>query len=90
MNIALAFTRLFFFILSIFFITTYMIAGPTGYSLENLLIGALLGALLGVLLIGFDLLFKRFNLRSFNIAIVGLFHRLLHGRGPCTDPASHS
>lgn len=73
MNIALAFTRLFFFILSIFFITTYMISGPSGFSLENLLIGAGLGALLGCLLIGFDVLFKRFNLRSFNIAIVGLF-----------------
>ena len=73
MNVALAFTRLFFFILSIFFITTYMISGPSGFSLENLLIGAGLGALLGLLLFGFDILFKRFNLRSFNIAIVGLF-----------------
>lgn len=73
MNIALAFTRLFFFLLSIFFITTYMISGPSGFSLENLLIGAGLGSLLGFLLMGFDILFKRFNLRSFNIAIVGLF-----------------
>ena len=79
MNIALAFTRLFFFILSIFFITTYMISGPSGYSLENLLIGAGLGALLGLLLFGFDILFKRFNLRSFNIAIVGLFIGYLMG-----------
>lgn len=73
MNITLAFTRLFFFLLSIFFITTYMISGPSGFSLENLLIGAGLGSLLGFLLMGFDILFKRFNLRSFNIAIVGLF-----------------
>jgi uncharacterized protein YacL len=73
MNIALAFTRLFFFILSIFFITLYMISGPSGYTVENLLLGVLFGSALGCLLIGFDILFKRFNLRSFNIAIVGLF-----------------
>ncbi len=79
MNIALAFTRLFFFILSIFFITTYMISGPSGFTLENLLIGAGLGSLLGLLLFGFDILFKRFNLRSFNIAIVGLFIGYLMG-----------
>jgi uncharacterized protein YacL len=79
MNIALAFTRLFFFILSIFFITTYMISGPSGYSLENLLIGAGLGSLFGLLLFGFDMIFKRFNLRSFNIAIVGLFIGYLMG-----------
>lgn len=73
MNIALAFTRLFFFILCIFFITTYLISGESGYTFKNLLTGAALGSLLGVLLIGFDLLFKRFNLRSFNIAVIGLF-----------------
>lgn len=73
MNVALAFTRLFFFILSIFFITTYMIAGPGGYSLINFILGIALGSVLGFLLIGFDILFRRFNLRSFNIAIVGLF-----------------
>jgi len=79
MNITLAFTRLFFFILSIFFITTYMISGH-GFTLENFLIGAGLGSLLGILLIGFDILFKRFNLRSFNIAIVGLFIGYLMGQ----------
>jgi uncharacterized protein YacL len=73
MNITLAFTRLFFFILSIFFITTYMITGPLGFSVENLIIGIGLGALLGLLLMGFDVLFRRYNLRSFNISIVGLF-----------------
>jgi uncharacterized protein YacL len=73
MNLALAFTRILFMILSIFFITTYMIAGPTGYTLPNLLTGLSIGTLLGFALIGFDILFRRFNLRSFNIAIVGLF-----------------
>jgi uncharacterized protein YacL len=79
MNVALAFTRLLFVILSIFFITTYMIAGSGGYTLSNLLIGAGSGLLLGMGLIGFDLLFKRFNLRSFNIAIIGIFIGFLMG-----------
>ncbi len=79
MNLALAFTRLLFVILSIFFITTYMIAGSGGYTLSNLLTGAGMGLVLGLALIGFDLLFKRFNLRSFNIAIIGIFIGFLMG-----------
>lgn len=79
MNIALAFTRLLFIILSMFFFTTYMIAGTDGHSLSNVLTGVGLGLLFGFLLVGFDILFKRFNLRSFNIAIVGIFIGFLMG-----------
>lgn len=79
MNVSLAFTRLFFFILSIFFVTTYMISGTGGHSFENLFVGVLLGSVLGLALIGFDIMFKRFNLRSFNIAIIGLFIGYLMG-----------
>jgi len=71
MNITLAFVRILFFILSIFFLTTYMISG--GYTSVNLILGIVSGGILGLALIGFDLLFKRFNLRSFNIAVMGLF-----------------
>ncbi len=80
MNLALAFTRTLFFILSIVFMTTYMISGPNGYTGMNLAVGLGLGAILGFLLIGFDLLFKRFNLRAFNIAIIGLFVGYLMGQ----------
>lgn len=80
MNLALAFTRTLFFILSIIFMTTYMISGPDGYTGMNLAIGLGLGAILGLLLIGFDLLFKRFNLRAFNVAIIGLFVGYLMGQ----------
>ncbi len=80
MNLALAFTRILFVVLSIFFMTTYMIAGPEGYTALNLGIGALLGAILGLILIGFELLFRRFNLRSFNVAIIGLFIGYLMGQ----------
>lgn len=83
MNLALAFTRILFVILSVFFITTYMISGPSGYSLSNLLLGSGIGLLLGFALIGFDILFRRFNLRSFNIAIVGLFIGFFMGEALC-------
>lgn len=79
MNVALAFTRVLFVILSVFFLTTYMISGPSGYTPMNLLFGVLMGAGLGAALIGFDILFKRFNLRAFNIAIIGLFIGYLMG-----------
>jgi uncharacterized protein YacL len=79
MNVALAFIRVFFFILSVFFLTAYMISGTEGYTVTNLLLGIVMGAILGSLLIGLDILFKRFNLRAFNIAIIGLFIGYLMG-----------
>ncbi len=79
MNITLTFLRLFFFVLCIFFMTTYMLSSPTGTVPENALIGIVLGGGLGLLLIGFDTLFRKFNLRSFNIAIIGLFFGYLMG-----------
>jgi uncharacterized protein YacL len=79
MNVALAFTRIFFVILSVFFMTFYMVSGPMGFTGSNFSIGIGMGVLLASVLIGFDLLFKRFNLRSLNIAIVGLFIGYLMG-----------
>jgi uncharacterized protein YacL len=80
MNISLAFMRSLFVILSIFFMTVFMLSSPTGSTHVNALIGILLGVLFGFLLIGFDIAFKRFNLRSFNIAIVGIFIGYLMGQ----------
>ncbi len=80
MNLALAFTRILFVILSVFFMTLYMVSGPGGYTTGNLITGVVLGSILSAALFGFDLLFKRFNLRSFNIAIVGLFIGYLMGQ----------
>ena len=80
MNIAVAFYRLFFVILSVFFLTTYMVTGPAGYNLSNFLIGASVGLAAGLALIGIDLLFARFNLRSFNIVVIGLFIGYLMGQ----------
>lgn len=80
MNLALAFTRLLFLILSVFFMTAYMILGPGGYTGGRMALGICLGVGVGLALIGFDLLFKRFNLRAFNIAVIGLFVGYLMGQ----------
>lgn len=73
MNVTLAFTRFLFMVLSVFFITVYMLSLPMGTPLFNGILGIVIGLAFGFLLIGFDIIFKRFNLRSFNIAVVGLF-----------------
>ncbi|MFZ4772841.1 MAG: hypothetical protein ACOYK9_02485 [Chlamydiia bacterium] len=79
MNVALAFTRIFFTILSIFFITLYMIQSNTGELQYRILFGLVGGFSFSLLLIGFDTFFRKFNLRSFNIAIIGLFIGYLMG-----------
>jgi uncharacterized protein YacL len=42
--------------------------------------GALIGLIFGMVLISFDMFFRRFNLRSFNIAILGIFIGYLMGK----------
>jgi uncharacterized protein YacL len=79
MNISLAFLRTFFVILSIIFMTIYMNSSPLGPTFGNTMIGITLGLVFGMLLIAFDLAFRRFNLRSFNIAIIGIFIGYLMG-----------
>ena len=80
MNVALAFTRILFMALCVFFLTFYMVSGPNGFSFAKLSVGVLLGCGFGLLLIGFDTIFKRFNLRSFNIVVIGLFFGYLMGQ----------
>ncbi|NGX34939.1 MAG: putative PIN and TRAM-domain containing protein YacL [Candidatus Anoxychlamydiales bacterium] len=80
MNLSLVFSRIFFFILSVFFITIYMIGITIGDVKINAIIGVIIGAVFAFLLFGFDILFRRFNLRSFNIAIIGLFIGYLMGQ----------
>ncbi len=79
MNVSLAFTRIFFFILSIFFMTIYMISSPLPSMPIKVAIGIGIGAAFGFLLIGFDTFFRRFNLRSLNIAVMGMFIGYLMG-----------
>lgn len=80
MNVSIAFMRSLFVVLSIFFMTTFMLSSPTGTIITNALIGVIIGLIFGFLLIGFDIAFKRFNLRSFNIATIGMFIGYLMGQ----------
>ncbi|MGL5263222.1 MAG: TRAM domain-containing protein [Candidatus Rhabdochlamydia sp.] len=80
MNLSIAFMRSLFVVLSVFFMTTFMISNTSGSIQINALIGVLLGLIFGLFLIGFDILFKRFNLRSFNIAVIGIFLGYLMGQ----------
>ncbi len=57
-----------------------MVSSPHGSPTGNVFIGLALGAALIALLIGFDIIFRKFNLRSFNIAIIGLFLGYLMGQ----------
>lgn len=80
MNISLAFIRVFFVILSILFLTTYTTTTSIeGFTFANIIIGVISGLAFGFVLIGTDSLFKRFNLRTFNIATLGLFCGYLMG-----------
>lgn len=80
MNLSVAFMRILFVVLSVFFMTTFMISNTSGNIQTNILIGVLIGFVFGLFLITFDLLFKRFNLRSFNIAVIGIFLGYLMGQ----------
>lgn len=80
MHFHLAFIRIFFAIISIFFMTTFMLSRPEGTWLTNGLLGILIGIVFNLLLMGFDFIFRKFNLRSFNIVIIGLFIGYLMGR----------
>jgi uncharacterized protein YacL len=80
MNIQLAFLRVFFVFLSTVFMTIFMLSTPTGTPLTNTFTGIGLGLVFGTVLIGFDILFRRYNLRSFNLAIIGIFIGYLMGQ----------
>jgi uncharacterized protein YacL len=73
MSNSLPFIRILFFVLSVVFVTVA--------NREQPIFGALYGSVLGLALIGFDLLFKRFNLRSFNVAALGIIFGYFMGLG---------
>lgn len=80
MNISIAFIRIFFISICVLFLTTYTTATfPGGFNFANIVIGFSLGLAFGFALIGADLLLKRYNLRAFNIALLGLLFGSLMG-----------
>ncbi len=81
MSISLSFIRLFFLLLCVLLTTSYAthnLAG--GVTVINLFIGAFGGLLFTSLLIAIENTFKQLNLRSFNIAIIGLLIGYLMGQ----------
>lgn len=79
MHLSLAFTRIFFAILSLFFMTTYVVSYPRGSSIVKLSVGVGVGFLFVLMLATFDKLFRKFSFRSFNTAVIGLFAGYLMG-----------
>lgn len=81
MSISLVFIRVLYLIVSILFSISFTVHNFTGESpLINIALGVLGGLLLAGFLIGSDLALKRFNLRSFNTAVLGLFFGYLMGQ----------
>jgi uncharacterized protein YacL len=79
MNVSLLFIRLFFVILSVLFMTAYTVNAEGKPTPDAISLGVLLGLVIGGLLILLDKIFRRFNLRTFNIAIIGLLFGYLMG-----------
>lgn len=81
MDVSLTLIRGVFLTLCMVLSATYSVALSNETVLwMNLAIGLLFGGAFGALLIGVDILARRFNLRSFNIAILGLFFGYLLGQ----------
>ncbi len=60
---------------------TYMISYPIGSLPIKVLMGVCLSGIFSFLLIGFDTFFRKLTLKTFNIAILGLFLGYLMGKG---------
>lgn len=74
MQISLTFIRILFFSLCVLFFSTFTTARASdGSYFTNLALGIVLGGAFGASLIAIETFFKRFNLRVFNIAALGLF-----------------
>lgn len=79
MTQSLSLARILFGALSVLFMMAYMLSYPVGSVTMRLITGVCLGGSCALLLLGIETFFKRFNLRSFNVAIVGLFFGYLMG-----------
>lgn len=80
MTISIAFVRLLFLILSVIFMISFAVGNAIEISAWTYAWGLALGLLTGGILIALDILCKRFNLRAFNTAVVGLFFGYLMAR----------
>lgn len=80
MKFSMTFIRLFFVMISCLFLTVYTLSlKPEGALAFNAAIGMGAGVAFAFLLFGIERLFHNFNLKSFNIAALGLFFGYLMG-----------
>lgn len=80
MNSTLSFIRIFFIFISILFATAFATTTLSGgFQFSNLLIGIITGLVFYGALLLIDTIFKKFNLRSFNVATLGIFFGYLMG-----------
>jgi uncharacterized protein YacL len=80
MKISLAFLRVFFVLLSLFFMMAFMASLPVGPLWQKLSIGLGVGVVFSAFLLSIEALFKRYNLKAFNTVILGLFLGYLMGQ----------
>ena len=82
MKSSIAFARIFYTILSIFFMTTYFVLTSPEQQLTtfNATQGGIFGACFGLFLIAFDTVFRKFTLRSFNLMALGLLFGYVMGQ----------
>ncbi len=80
MNLPLVFTRIFFLILIALFLCTYLMSIPVESKLSSPIWSMGIGFGFSLLLFGFDILFRKHSLKSFNVTIVGLFIGYLMGQ----------
>lgn len=74
MQLSLTFIRILFLSLSILLAITFAVSGASAEQfLVRAAIGGVSGAVVGGLMMSLDILFRRFNLRTFNTAMIGLF-----------------
>ncbi|NGX59938.1 MAG: putative PIN and TRAM-domain containing protein YacL [Chlamydiae bacterium] len=80
MKISLAYLRVFFVLISLFFMTAFMTSLPIGPMWQKIFMGVGVGVLFSALLLSIETLFKRYNLKAFNTVILGLFLGYLLGQ----------
>ncbi len=76
------FIRILFVFLSVLFLTIYTTTSVSGgFNLTNLAIGWTTGIVFGLAVLSTEVIFRKFNLRAFIIATLGLFFGYLMGQG---------
>lgn len=84
MDISLVFVRMLFLGLCVLISTTYATASVDNPSIQSIAMGFGAGMAFGAALIGFDSLLRRFTLKTFNVAALGLFFGYMMGQALST------